>query len=189
MTNYSVTLTTTTPMLGTAPADPRVYVSFLIERALRAGKKLENMTTEEQEKLKQAVEAKRLDEVTHLVGYVPEEDKGMTTLRRDPNAAPSMIPDYMIRGFIKASAKAITDVWGVKGSIDQYIFVGYNDADGNFHADRWIPIMRDGEPIKQPELTLERSLRAQTMMGERTALSKSEAVGATGIMPQRTRKY
>jgi hypothetical protein len=178
MTSYRVKLTTTTPMLGTAPADPVIYQSFVIERALKAGRKMEDMTPEEQENLRHAVEDKKADEVAHLTGYNADEDKGMTTLRRDPDNGTLMIPDFMIRGFMKAAAKAVTDAWGVKGSIDRYVFVGAYDAAGLFTADRWIPICRGGSPLNNPELTVERSLRAETMQGDRTALAKSEAVDA-----------
>jgi hypothetical protein len=42
---------------------------------------------------------------------------------------------------------------------------------------------REGIPIKNAELTVERSLRAETMQGDRTALAKSEAVEAGCTMP------
>jgi hypothetical protein len=178
MNSYKIELTTTSAMLGTAPANPDIYVSFLIERALRAGKNLADMTPEEQEKLRVAVENKRLDEVSHLVEYDPTEDKGMSTLRRDPNNGTLMIPDYMVRGFLKASAGTQTPRWGIEGKIDRLVFVGAIDPAGKFVEDRWIPILRNGVPITAPELTVERSLRAKTMQGDRTALAKSEAVDA-----------
>jgi len=100
---------------------------------------------------------------------LPEEDKGITVFRKKDNAL--ILMDFMVRGFLKQAAEAVSGIWGIRSKIDKWVFV----------KERTIPIHRNGAPIAEADGKLERVLRAQTMQGPCTTLACSEKVepGAT----------
>ena len=97
------------------------------------------------------------------------EEKGLTVfLRRNRDEALCML-DYQVRAFFKGAFTAMADqlkIKNVRHKVDTYLFV----------APRQIPLMRDGKPLYDEDDIRERSLRADTPQGPRTALAASERV-------------
>lgn len=103
--------------------------------------------------------------------YLPQDvdDKGLTVFLRDPKSGTLALMDYVIKGFLKESLKVCDN--GIKNAaskVDNFVFI----------EPRMLQIEKDGEPVKTPDLIFERSLRAMTMQGPRTALAASECVYA-----------
>ena len=159
MKKIHVTTTFIEPILGTAPADPEVYVRFI-------GSKAPDASTIEDE-----VAALGADEVA---------ERGMTVFPRDKDGNP-ILWDYQIKGFFKDACGMLSRVGGkgedgkkkkvnesskltaYKKIIDGLIFV----------QPREVPISFDGDIG-----TCQRPLRAQTMQGERVSLAMSEEIPA-----------
>ena len=110
----------------------------------------------------------------HPLLHRPAQSSGRTCttiIRRDETGL--LIPDYMVRGFLKEAATAVgnsdgSPIWAVKSKIDKWVFVN----------PRKIYLKRDGKIIKEAEETFERPLRAETMQGPRVTLAKSEQIPA-----------
>lgn len=96
------------------------------------------------------------------------DEKGLTVFNRDSRDNLCLM-GYQIKGFLKAALlalKAQCNVTAPKSKIDTMCFV----------EPRYIPLMRDGKPLRDEDEVLERPLRAQTMQGERITLASSEMV-------------
>jgi hypothetical protein len=93
MTKYLITLTTTEDMLGSAPADPEIYRSFIASKKLKDDKA--KATPEKVAELN-AQEIALADEEVKLL---PGDDKGVTVFRR--NAGGLVLMDFQIRGFLR----------------------------------------------------------------------------------------
>jgi len=169
MKKLHVKITLTNGMLGTSPADPKIYENYI-------GKNAPNSATLEEE-----IEALGVDAVAQ---------RGMTVFSRTEDGRP-MLYDYMIKGYFKETCSALQRLIpkdpatgkriknsGVnessklglttyKSIIDTLVFV----------KPREIPIMFDGEVT-----TCQRSLRAETMQGPRVSLACSEQVPAGATM-------
>lgn len=156
MSKYLVTLTTTEQMLGSAPADPEIYKSFIATKKLKddkdkaAGEKLAELNAQEKALAEEEIK------------LLPQDDKGVTVFRR--NAGGLVLMDFQIRGFLKEAAEAVSGIWGVRSKIDKWVFV----------KERIIPVRRNGAQVTAADGLLERPLRAQTMQGPRVALACSE---------------
>lgn len=99
------------------------------------------------------------------------DEKGLTVFLRDVNDKSIVMLDYQIRAFFKGAFQAMGAQLGVKQvrhKVDQFLFV----------QPRTIPITRDGKKVFDESGILERSLRAETMQGPRTALAASEKIDA-----------
>lgn len=173
-------LTLLEPMLGTVTMDPDVYRDFI------AGRLAEQMSDQPEE-----LARKIAQELASLpkppVGDSADEvlsgalAKARTVFRRDDDGNP-VIMDYMIRGNMKAAARALARLKGSDAAkdyatpamsayikeIDQLVFVFPRQI--VIHAPNG-----DGQ-VTVGELT--RPLRAQTAQGERVALATSETVPA-----------
>jgi hypothetical protein len=162
MKTYDVTLTFETEMLGTAPANPEVYSNHIAIKKNRDLMKAAVLKkdTDTIEKIK----AEDIEIAAEEAELLPQEDKGITVIRRDEQGL--LLMDFMIRGFLKESAEAVNGGWGIRSKIDKWMFV----------TPRKIYLQRDGEIIKDVDGTFERPLRAQTMQGPRVTLAKSEQV-------------
>jgi len=140
-----VTLTLSTPMLGTVPKDKDVYESYIESK-------------------------KPTDEQTIEVDTVINGEKGTTGFHTDPDGR-IFIYSYMFKGFIKAALQALKKVPdNIAGEITQnlkmvntWIFTGQRKL--------YLNLPEGGEVT-----TLSRPLRAQTALGERIALAKSDIV-------------
>jgi len=106
MTKYTVTLTLTEPLLGTAPLNKELYAEYI---------------------------ASRVNDVDVLdeIDSVPEAiEKGTTGFHRDANGAP-VLYDYVVKGFFKDAAGMLRRIEGTKFSkltsytkvIDGLVFV------------------------------------------------------------------
>ena len=156
-----VRLTLLEQCLGTKPGNDELLRDHIISKSGDEKKMAEEMKAREED-------------------YSTEDaiEKKMTFF--DKQAGHPYIWDYMVKGFLKEAWKAIKAIKGSKCSeikaykqkIDNAIFLAEEDRriffmDGN------------GKLVGGSAMTeLERSLRAQTMQGERVALARSESVPA-----------
>ena len=154
-----VKLATIEGMLGTVPANTKIYEEFI-------GSHAPDATT-----LQDEIEALGVDAVA---------DKGMTVFRRLEDGTPFLY-DYQIKGFFKDACGALSrlkakdktaknesaKLSAYKKIIDGLIFV----------QPRKIPIRFEGSMGE-----CQRPLRAQTMQGERVSLAKSEEIPAGATM-------
>lgn len=156
MNRMRVQLTFIDEILGSRPNDEEIYSRFIASKA---------------------PDAKTTEEEVAEFGAVEVDEKGMTVFPRDEAGVPC-IEAYQVKGFFKAACGALRRVDGTKSSkvkaykkiIDTNIFV-YPDA--NDPCSRHIPIYFVGDIS-----VCQRPLRAQTMQGERVALSSSESIAA-----------
>jgi hypothetical protein len=139
------------PLLGTSPADPDIYETFI------GGK------SADKEKVKAEIAGLSQDELA---------EKGKTVFHRTDDGLP-MLYDYQIKGMIKEAFSVMTEFgdiktgaqkiskYNVKRVVDNFIFV----------YPREIPLrLPEGGAINE----CVRPLRAQTMKGERISLACSE---------------
>ena len=96
------------------------------------------------------------------------DEKGLTVFNRNKQDQLCLM-GYQIKGFLKGALtalKAQCKIAAAKGKIDNLVFV----------EPRYIPLIKNGAPIREEDEILERPLRAQTMQGERVTLAASELV-------------
>lgn len=103
--------------------------------------------------------------------FLPQDvdEKGLTVFLRDPRTGALALMDYVIKGFLKESLKVCDN--GIKNAaskVDNFVFI----------EPRMLQIKKNDVPVKMPDLIFERTLRAMTMQGPRTALAASECVYA-----------
>lgn len=135
------------PLLGGVALDKEIFTKYIATKARDF----------EKENAKEDVE------------NVIDENEKVTGFYRDVETGNVIIKGYQIKGFMKEAAKALKDQLGLAScvsKIDNFVFI----AEDN------IPVMRDGEWIKQPDNFLERPLRGETPQGPRVSLAKSEQV-------------
>lgn len=154
MEKVHVRLTFTEDVLGTANADKKVHSEFIASKAPDAPSREEE------------VAALGADEVEH---------KEMTVFPRMEDGETPMFWDYQIKGFFKDTCSALSRCKGQDYSKESCGMKAYKKViDGCiFPEPRKIPIHMSGEMGN-----CQRSLRAQTAQGDRTALANSEAVPA-----------
>lgn len=159
MRKMHVKLTTIEGMLGTVPANPKIYEEFIGSHA---------------------PDAATLQDEIDALGVDAVADKGMTVFRRLEDGTPFLY-DYQIKGFFKDACGALSRLKGkdktaknesaklsaYKKIIDGLIFV----------QPRKISIRFEGSMGE-----CQRPLRAQTMQGERVSLAKSEEIPAGATM-------
>lgn len=167
MKKIKVRLTLIEGMLGTSPADPDVYGSFI-------GSNAPNAATLEEE-----IEALGVEEVTQ---------KGRTIFPKTEDGKP-FIYDYQIKGFFKDACSMLNrlteeevDEKGKKKKIPKNesgkIKAFKKVIDGMiFPEPREIPIIFEGKMGD-----CQRPLRAQTAQGERVTLASSDEVPAGATM-------
>lgn len=139
-------------LLGTASANPDIHREYIASKA---------------------PDAESIEEEVEAIGVDAALEKSMTVFPRNENGKPILF-DYQIKGFFKDSTAALRKVPGSKASkVKAY----KKEIDGLlFVSPRRIPM-----DMPAPLTTCSRPLRAQTVQGERIALSTSEAapVGTT----------
>ena len=146
-------LTGITSMLGSNPANPEIhsaYVAAKAESLAKAQQETSMLPTEE--------DLKNIKE------------QGLTVFLRNGRGQ-LCLGNHVIKGFLKAALATLKDQVGVasaKTKIDNLVFV----------EPTYITIMRDGEPVMEPDGYNERSLRAETMQGPRVSLASSEEIDA-----------
>ena len=144
----SCVLKFTETVLGSSPADPEIYSKFI-------GSKAPQPQDAEQE----TATIKNMD--------IEFDTKGITVFPRDDTGL--FLYDYHIKGFLKEAGNNLKDAVGIKalrGKLDRFVFI----------RPRRIYLLRHGEPLTEADGTLERTIRAMTMQGERTALASSEKI-------------
>ena len=157
MHQLQVELVLTEEMLGTASSDPDIHEEFIASKAPNA--------------------ASREEEVAAL-GVDAVIAKGKTIFPRLEDGTP-FIWDYQLKGFFKDACGMLSRIKGEKGEKDAATLSSKLTAykkviDGLvFPTPRKIPIIL---PKGSKVGDCQRSLRAQTAQGERTALANSETV-------------
>jgi hypothetical protein len=159
-----VKITLTEGMLGTSPADTRVYETYI-------GKNAPNAAT--------------LEEEIEALGTEAVAQRGMTVFPRTEDGRPFLY-DYMIKGFFKETCSALQRLVPkdpetgrrIKKAVNESSKLGFTTYKTIvdtliFVKPREIPIVFDGEVT-----TCQRSLRAETMQGPRVSLACSEEVPA-----------
>lgn len=138
----------TDSLLGSMPGSREVFSEFIIGKT---------KTPEEKQSAMSDIE--NIDE---------NLEKGTTVFYRDENGG-IILKGYQVKGFLKEAAKAMKDQVNLKNAVskmDNYVFI----------LEKNIPVMRDGEQLKEPDGYLERPLRCETMQGPRVSLAKSEEI-------------
>lgn len=161
MQTIKVKLTTLEGMLGTSPADPDVYGSYIGSNAPDAGT------------LEGEIAALGVEEVTQ---------KGRTVFPRLEDGTP-FVYDYQIKGFMKDACSMLARLGGSgkekKAVNESSKLKAYKKIiDGMIFVDeRKIPIVFDGVIGD-----CQRPLRAMTMQGERVTLASSDEVPAGAVL-------
>jgi hypothetical protein len=148
------TLTLTEPSLGTSPGNPDIAKEHIICKAPNAKKALE--------------EEAALNTESAL-------EKACTVFGLDAEGI--FVWDYQMRGYFKESLTVLVEMgdikgiskWATKRTVDRGLFVYPRKI-------RWLN--PDLTPMKEPAGTIQRSLRATTMQGDRICLAMSEFVPA-----------
>ena len=147
--NLKIRITFTEDVLGTASKNPDIHRDFIAAKAPNA---------------------LSMEEEVEAIGTEAMMEKSMTGFPRTDEGHPFLY-DYQVKGFFKDTCAVLRKVPGSKCSkVKAY----KKEIDGLlFVYPRKILMNMDGE------MTIcERPLRAQTMQGERIALSSSEAAPA-----------
>ena len=160
-TELKVKLTLLEQCLGTKPGNDELLRDYIVSKS------------GDEKKMAEEMKAREEDETTE-----DAIEKKMTFF--DKYAGHPFIWDYMIKDFLKEAWKTVKGIKGSKCSevkaykqkIDNVIFLADEDRtiffkDGNGK-------LVEGSAVTEKE----RSLRAQTMQGERVALARSESVPA-----------
>lgn len=149
ITTKKFRLTGLMPILGSVALDKEIYTNYLATK----GK-----TDEERERAHGDVDEVMDNPEGKITGFYRDRETGNVILK-----------GYQIKGFLKEAAKALKDQIGLTAyvsKIDNLVFIEENN----------IPVMRDGEWVKNPDGFLERPLRGETAQGPRVSLAKSEVV-------------
>jgi len=155
--NYDFEAELTEDFLGTVPKDKEIYKSFVASKI----EKLEGVD----EKTKQKLTEEEIE-------TVEEEllERGWTGFHKDERGI--FFYNYMILGNIKNNIQllinngSITKVTSYKKACDTCLKV----------TPRKIRFKRSNKKITLPEASMERPIRAMTMKGERTFISKADVV-------------
>lgn len=193
--SYRVRAKLLTPMLGTAPEDPELYSTYLIEKALRA-----EYQTAKTDGDKARIDVVKAGMLAHELSTLPgakgseltanspdavkaaldQEDsetsvKGRTVFRRSQNGATKgapMLVGYMLRGFIKEGLETHTDIPMPASKVDKFLWIGEFE----------IPIIRDGAALPNVDGQWSRPLRTKDQRTgvSRTAIATSEFINPIG---------
>lgn len=154
---YNFDAELTEDILGTVPKDKEIYTSFVASKI----EKLEGSDEKEKKKLTE-----------EEIETVEEEllEKGWTGFHRDDTGI--FIYNYMILGNIKSNLQLLNN----NGSIKKV--TTYKKACDTCLKvyPRRIRFKRGKSLIKNPDASMERPIRAMTMKGERTFISKADIV-------------
>lgn len=155
-------LTGITNLLGSNPANPKIHSEFVAAKAASIEKALqETAMLPSEEELREKLEEK-LAQVKTM---------GLTVFLRDGDDSHLVIGNHVVKGFFKAALLTLKDqlkVAAPKSKIDNFVFI----------LPTYLPLMRDGKAITEPNCYNERSLRAETMQGPRVSLASSEQINA-----------
>lgn len=165
-------------LLATTPGNEEIYADYIASKAFDVKTKVEDPKDKEAVKAAQEEARKNTDEekeaLHEMLDGAEELEKGTTFFFKDKDGKP-YIYSYWLYGFFKSACSALKKVKGTKSSgIKAYkkeidlLFKVFPDA--NDKSSRVIKLENYGELGM-----CERPLRAQTMQGERVALSRSES--------------
>ncbi len=145
---FKVRLTFATEILGSEPNDKEIYTNFIASKAPDA------ISTEEE---------------IEMIGVDAVAEKGITVFYKKEDGTPCLRA-HQIKGFFKSAAEKIN-----KNKKSKYYLTAYKKK-----LDQGLFIFPTNIPLWLPEPLdyCQRSLRAQTAQGDRTALACSEAAPA-----------
>lgn len=155
-----------TPILGSTPTDPEVYVDYIANKIDVADSTLSD------EEVKALVKRKEmmLDSSQEEDDADVESDRGMTVFPRDDDGTP-IFWNYQWRGFFKEACSMLRKD---SDKLSSLITAFKKEVDGRiFIKERKIPIKFEGEIGD-----CHRTLRATTAKGDRVAISHSESIPA-----------
>lgn len=138
-------------ILGSMPADPAVYTTYIADKAPAGWLKDEEILNAEE-----------------LAATKENADKSVTVFPQDDEGL--FFYNYHLKGFLKEAGNVLKDqvkIKNLRSKIDNFLFIN----------PRKIYMCRpDGSAILEEDDILERPLRGQTAMGPRVALAASERV-------------
>ena len=160
---YDFQITLQEPQLGTVPKDPKVYQQFI-----------ESLKPEDQQ-----------DEEHKTVES--REERGWTGFHRDENGP--FVYNYMIKGFLKASALVLLKhigITGLKSKVTNYVFVKprrmHFDMTNAMKDQELLAYIGTGEATarlgENGLVVIERPLQAQTARGPRVSVVRSDVIGS-----------
>lgn len=155
LTEKKFRITGVQDLLGSSPLSKQVYSEYIKTKAQKS-----------QDPTRVAFNMQNAESDTE---DIPDMEEKMTGFYRDGNSNVPVLKGYQVKGFLKAAANTLKGQLGLKqatSKIDKYVFI----------KEEKIYFYRDGEKIEDPEGTLERPLRAETMQGPRVALACSEVI-------------
>jgi hypothetical protein len=157
-------ITTITELLGSCPANPELYRDYILSKSPDQGDlHSDEIGTEPHAHLLKAKQ--EMDAAPTRDQVDPDEafTKQITAFPRHPQGDGLILYDYQFMGFLKESANNLKDALGIKNlraKVDKYVSVFPR-----------LTLIADG-----PDGILQRSLRANTAQGPRTALTASEVL-------------
>lgn len=150
-----VRITFTDDVLGSSPADPEIFSTYIASKAPDAMSRQEEI---------------------EIHGAEEYEDLKTTVFMRHPETGEPLIMSYMLDGFLKSAGAAYWRLGGeyklsgYKKIVDTMLFISSTPDINNI--DRMIPMHL---PKGSALYLNQRTLRAQTPQGDRVALASSEA--------------
>lgn len=152
METMKIKITLTEGLLGTAPANPEIYREFIGSKS---------------------PDAQTIEEEVSAIGADAVFEKAMTIFPKLDDGTPFLF-DYQVKGFFKDACSMLARVKGENATLSSRLKAYKKIIDGMIFVEpRMVPILFDGEIG-----ICQRPLRANTMQGERIALSSSEEIPA-----------
>ncbi len=175
-----VTLSFVSTVLGLNPSAPSLREKFIKQKLIKEIEKLRKQLDRTKDEAKKEEIARRLEQLESEAKIEDaywniEEDERLTVFARDPRGNLSFL-NYQIAGLLKETAYDYYEKSKSRNLISKYVQVlGVEDYQ-MYESWRYVPLYRDGTPIKEPDKILERPLRAYTPSGYIVSLISSEAI-------------
>ncbi len=180
-------------ILGLNPSSNDLRERFIKQKLLKEIEKLEKQLERTKDEAKKEEILKRLDRLeteAKIEDVYPEfdENERLTVFARDPKGNLSFL-NYQIAGLLKETAYDFFEKAKSRNLISKYVQVLGIEDYGIYESWRYVPIYRDGKPIKEPDKIVERPLRAHTPSGYIVSLASSEAIVPPAELTFKVRVY
>jgi hypothetical protein len=171
-----------TPVLGVNPGGD-VGVSYLEERIKKEIERVERMLGRVKDAVEREVLEVRLDrlqkELMSLsIDGVSEGDRRVKVFLRDEDGALCWA-HYQIKGHLKEVAQYRMGEGWLRNAISRFVDIfpwGWDFEKGDWSKAGLIPILRDGEPVKQADGILSRTLTSWVGLQRITTITSSEMI-------------
>lgn len=154
---YSLEISFTNDVLGAQPANPDILNDWVHEKARKANPDIDAAELEAE------LEALPTGELREKL-----EEQKSTCFFRTPEGH-LCVARHVPIGFLKEAGNVLKDGVGVKALRSKL-------SATVFCQPKFIPLLREGEPLAAPDGLLTRPLRAMTAQGPRVSLAASEVV-------------